>query len=338
MSDDSPDSRPAVEAKHGADPSDAGRWRRWFLTLLFVAALIVAALHWADVEKFAELARAAKPGWLAAALLLQLSTYLSLSLEWSLVLRAGGSPLSFWSLLPLTITKLFADQVVPTAGVSGNILLVDRLIDRGVPRKNAVAAVILAIIAYYVSYAACALAAVVLLWLLSDLNGWLVGLVSVFLIVAAAIPAAALWMHGKGSSGVPSWLGRSASVRELLELIGEAPEALVRSPRLIGQLALLNGAVFLADAATVQVCLYALGVQAPFEAAFVALVMASIVVTLGPIPFGLGTFEGTSIGMLRLMGIPFEAALSATLLFRGFALWLPLIGGMFLMRRGFRRR
>jgi uncharacterized membrane protein YbhN (UPF0104 family) len=37
--------------------------------------------------------------------------------------------------------------------------------------------------------------------------------------------------------------------------------------------------------------------------------------------------------MLRLMGVPFEAALSATLLFRGFSLWLPLIGGMILARR-----
>ena len=29
--------------------------------------------------------------------------------------------------------------------------------------------------------------------------------------------------------------------------------------------------------------------------------------------------------MLRLFGMPFEAAVSATLLFRGFTLWLPLI-------------
>jgi hypothetical protein len=57
-------------------------------------------------------------------------------------------------LLPLTITKLFADQVVPTAGVSGNVLLVDRLKAIGVPREHAIAAIILAIIAYYLSYAA----------------------------------------------------------------------------------------------------------------------------------------------------------------------------------------
>jgi hypothetical protein len=32
------------------------------------------------------------------------------------------------------------------------------------------------------------------------------------------------------------------------------------------------------------------------------------------------------------MGVPFEAGLSATLLYRGFALWLPLGLGMILTR------
>jgi uncharacterized membrane protein YbhN (UPF0104 family) len=48
---------------------------------------------------------------------------------------------------------------------------------------------------------------------------------------------------------------------------------------------------------------------------------------------GLGSFEAVSIGMLRAMGVPFEAALSATLLFRGYTLWVPLIPGMFAARR-----
>jgi uncharacterized protein (TIRG00374 family) len=336
-----------MPARAYADPSISpppeGRpkvspWRRWFLGLIMVAAVVVAALHWGDVEEFAELASKAKPLWLAGALLLQFLTYACLSLEWSLVLKSGGSPLPFWSLLPLTIIKLFADQIVPTAGVSGNILLIDRLVDRGIPRKNAVAAVILTIIAYYASYAVCALIAVALLWLFSDISWWVITLVSLFFVVAAAIPAAALWLHGKGSRGVPDWLRRFDTVRASLDLIEEAPKGLVRDPRLIGRLALLNAGVFVADAATLQFCLLALGAGSHFVTSYVALIMASIVVTLGPIPLGLGTFEGTSIAMLRLMGISFEVALSATLLFRGFALWLPLIAGLFLSRREWKRR
>jgi uncharacterized membrane protein YbhN (UPF0104 family) len=38
------------------------------------------------------------------------------------------------------------------------------------------------------------------------------------------------------------------------------------------------------------------------------------------------------------MGVPFEAALSATLLYRGFTLWLPLVVGLIMSRRELKRR
>jgi uncharacterized membrane protein YbhN (UPF0104 family) len=326
----------------GTKPEDkraiGGWWRRWFFALLLVAALVFAALHWGDVEEFAELISKAQPIWLLGALALQLLTYLSLSTEWWLVLKRGGNPLPLSALFPITITKLFADQVVPTAGVSGNVLLVDRLKVRGVSRPNAIAAVILAILSYYASYAVVALAAVILLWLRSEISWPLIAAISVFFVVAAAIPAGTLWLQGKGRDAIPAWLERWSGPKELLKMLGEAPEELVRDPRLISQLALLNAAVFLLDSATMMLCLLALGGEAPFDAAFVALVIASIVVTIGPIPLGLGSFEAASIGTLRLMGIPFEAAVSATLLYRGFALWLPLVGGLILSRRELHQR
>jgi uncharacterized protein (TIRG00374 family) len=82
-----------------------------------------------------------------------------------------------------------------------------------------------------------------------------------------------------------------------------------------------------------QACILALGVHAPLSAGYVAFMFASIAVILGPIPMGLGSFEAVSIAMLRLFGIPFEAALSATLLFRGFTLWVPLVPGGILLRK-----
>jgi glycosyltransferase 2 family protein len=314
-----------------------GRWRRWLIALLFVAALVVAVLHFGDLKKFAELLTRARPLWLGGALLLQLGTYALLAAQWWLVLRAGGCRRPMRRLFPLTISKLFADQVIPTAGVSGNLFLVDRLSAAGVRREIAVAAVILAIIAYYLSYALTAVAAVVMLWWRGGVPMIVIGLVGLLLAVATAIPAAALWLQGNDQDHLPAWTQRFDSVREPLRLIGDAPSALVRNPRLIAELTFLNAGVFVADALTMQCCLFGLGVGAPFAAAFVPFMMASIVVTLGPIPLGLGSFEAVSIGMLRLMGIPFEAALSATLLLRGFTLWLPIAAGFVLTRRELRR-
>jgi uncharacterized protein (TIRG00374 family) len=315
----------------------SSRWRPWLLAALIAGAVIVGALHWADLKKFAELTARAEPLWLAGALLLQISTYVLLSAQWWLVLQKAGTGRPIKRLLPLTITKLFADQVVPTAGVSGNVLLVDRMKAIGVPREHAVAAIILAIIAYYLSYAAGTVIAVAMLALRGKLSLLLLGLAALLLAVATAIPAVILWLRDKGDHALPKWLRRRQSAREMFELVGEAPRELVRDPRLILELSLLNFFVFVADAGTLFVCLLALGQQAPFDAAFVAFTIAAIVTLLGAVPLGLGSFEATSIATLRLMGVPFEAALSATLLYRGFALWLPLGVGGVLVRRQMRK-
>lgn len=299
---------------------------------MLIAGIVIAVLHWGDVKKFGLLVTQSKPLWLAAAALLQLATYIGLAAQWWLVLRRGRTPEEGGDLFRLTFAKHFADQVIPTAGVSGNVLLLDRLVSLGVPRANAVAALLLQIIAYYLSYALGALWVIVVLWWKSRMSVLLTAAVLVFLIVAAGIPALTLWLHRRGQGRLPWLLARWSKARRFFELVGEAPRELVRDPRLIGALTLLNGLVFIADAATMQACVFALGVHAPLSAGYVAFMLASIAVILGPVPMGLGSFEAVSIAMLRLFGVPFEAALSATLLFRGFTLWLPLIPGGLLLR------
>jgi len=308
-------------------------WRGWFLAALLVSGLVIAALHWADVEHFGKLLTEAQPLWLVAAAALQLVTYVGLAAQWWLVLRKARTPPEPGKLLRLTLAKHFADQVVPTAGLSGNVLLVDRLVGLGVPRANAVAALLLQIIAYYISYALGALWVLVVLWWKHRSSLLLITAVLAFLVVAVGIPALTLWLHRRGRQRLPQWVQRWSKVKRFFELVGEAPSGLVRDPQLIAWLAFLNLLVFIADALTMQACILALGVTAPLSAGYVAFMLASIAVILGPVPMGLGSFEAVSIAMLRLFGVPFEAALSATLLFRGFTLWLPLVPGGILLRR-----
>lgn len=321
----------AIKQDAPAKSGILSNWRSWFLAVLLIAGIVVAVLHWGDVKKFGKLLTGAKPLWLAVAALLQLGTYFGLAAQWWLVLRRADTPEEGGDLFRLTFAKHFADQVVPTAGVSGNLLLVDRLVSLGVPRPNAVAALLLQIIAYYFSYALGALWVLVVLWWKSRASLLLDGAVLVFLAVALAIPALTLWLHRRGQERLPKPIARWSKARRFFELVGEAPTDLVRDPGLIAWLTILNLLVFIADAATMQACILALGVQAPLSAGYVAFMMASIAVILGPVPMGLGSFEAVSIAMLRLFGVPFEAALSATLLFRGFTLWLPLIPGGLLL-------
>jgi uncharacterized protein (TIRG00374 family) len=334
-------SRSARSARRSEDrevPDFAANWRSWLLAILLLAGVVVAVLHWGDVKNFAALVTHSKPVWLLAAAAAQLLTYVALAIEWALVLKAGKCSAPFGKLLGLTVAKHFADQMVPTAGMSGNVVVVDRLQSIGSSRAIALAALIMTIIAYYASYGAASLIALFLLWIEGHTSWVILGLIAASLGLSAGVPTLALWLQRKGAKAIPKWLRRIRTVCELFEMVKEAPTRLVRNLRLIGLLTLLNGAVFALDGLTMQLCLFALGLHVPFSAAFSAFIMASIVVTLGPIPMGLGSFEAVSIGMLRAMGVPFEAALSATLLFRGYTLWVPLIPGMFAARRQLKRK
>jgi uncharacterized membrane protein YbhN (UPF0104 family) len=106
---------------------------------------------------------------------------------------------------------------------------------------------------------------------------------------------------------------------------------------LISQVTALNGLVFLVDAATLAACLCALGQPFLPSTAFIALMSASIAMTLLPIPLGLGSFEASCVGMLTLLGVRIEPAVTATLLLRGMILWLPLVLGLVMIRSGHRR-
>jgi uncharacterized protein (TIRG00374 family) len=87
------------------------------------------------------------------------------------------------------------------------------------------------------------------------------------------------------------------------------------------------------DAATLAVMLLAVGARPDPLSCFAAQVMAQVASTVGVMPGGLGTFEAGSVATLTLTGTPPAAALSATLLLRGFTFWLPMIPGLILLRR-----
>lgn len=50
----------------------------------------------------------------------------------------------------------------------------------------------------------------------------------------------------------------------------------------------------------------------------------------------LGTFEASCVAMLHVLQVPLEVALTATLLLRGFTVWLPTLPGLWLAQRALR--
>lgn len=301
--------------------------------LLTLAALVVFVLHFGTVEEFTRLALAARPEWFFLACAAQAATYVSASLVWWLVLRRAGYPRRLRALIPLGIAKLFTDQVVPTGGASGAILVVRGLSRRDVPTNAAMAVLLVGLVAYYGAYLASVLASLVILWLHGRANAALLVVVAIFVAIVVAIPSGVLWMRQWASRLPTAWLKRLPGTALLLKAIAKAPTGLLRDPVLLAETATLELAVFLFDALTLWLVFRALGDTPAIWIVFASFIMASMAATLGPIPLGLGTFEAACVGMLSLLGVAIEAALAATLLLRGLTFWLPMVPGLWLARR-----
>jgi uncharacterized protein (TIRG00374 family) len=307
-------------------------WAGWVFGLLALAALIVVGLHVGDLEQFLILLHDAQPVWLIAAFALQVVTYVVNARVWFLALRKTHTPRGMRTLVALCVSKFFTDQVFPTGGISGSILVVGQLVRTGIPAEAAMAALLVGMIGYYGAYALMAAATLLLLWLHHGISRSIIEILLLFIVVAISIPAIALRLKRLGKLTVWSWPKRIPGFATLLSAVVHAPSGLLTDRALIAEAVFFQAMVFLADAATLWVTLASIGWIAQPHVPFIAMIMACISSTLSPIPLGLGTFEAVATGSLVLLGVKFEAALTAVLLLRGFTFWLPLAPGLWLTR------
>jgi uncharacterized membrane protein YbhN (UPF0104 family) len=129
--------------------SHRARWLSWGLGAAMLAAVVAAALHFSEEQAFVRLVERAEPWWLAVAGLLQAGTYLAQGGVWRRVGDATGSPLSRKAAFELSLAKLFADQALPSAGLSSSILIAKALEQRQVPPAAVKASVLINIASYH---------------------------------------------------------------------------------------------------------------------------------------------------------------------------------------------
>lgn len=304
-------------------------WIGGLILLLGVTALIVGR---AEERQFVEIFYQAAPVWLLVAAILQALTYVCAAAGWQLTLASLGQHRPLRGLIPLGLAKLFTDQAVPSAGLSGNVLLVYALSRRQIPRDVAMRTILVGMVAYYGAYALCVAVAMLILWLLGDMNRLLLTLATTFSLLAVMVPLGVFWLRQHPRFLPGGWLRKSPLAREMLASLETTPP-LLGPPALIARVVALQSAVFVLDAGTLYVMLRAVGNPTAFAPVFAGFIIASVVATLMVVPGGLGTFEGTAVAMLHLFGVPLAPALAATLLLRGFTFWLPMLPGLWLARR-----
>lgn len=315
-------------------PLLAGRSRRWawLAGLALVIAVVAISAELARPRELLDLLARAEPLWLFAALGLQASTYVAEGENWRVVIRAAGTRLPILLTCRLALAKLFVDQALPSAGLSGTYLIARGLLRAGVPRPTVMAAVVTDLTSYYFATILALLAALVIAGSSGRTSALVIGLTGLFVGVGLVIVAAVLGIARHRYRRLVQATRRIPLLRDLVGLLAEADPRIVRCARLHLLATLWQLVTLLCDTLTMASLLLAVGVHAPIPQVFANFMAASLFRTFSILPAGLGPFEAASVATLSLADIPVTAALSATLLFRAVSLLLPLIPGMLVAR------
>ncbi|MCC6623805.1 MAG: magnesium-translocating P-type ATPase [Deltaproteobacteria bacterium] len=304
----------------------------WLVAGALLVVVIVVASGLAEERELLRVLAHAEPAWLALAAVLQVGTYLCEGENWRVVMRAGGAPVPIMATWRLALAKLFVDQALPSAGISGTVVIARGLERQGVPRPVVMAGVVIDTTSYYFAYIAALIVAVAIVVSQGHATPLVIALALLIALVGLAITAAVLAVVRRGPPVVSGVLARIPLVRDGLRLIAEADRALSHRARLHALATLWQLGTVVLDALTMWLLLRAVGAPTPLPLVFASFMVSTLLRTVSIVPAGIGPFEAASTAALTLSGAPVTAALSATLLFRLLSFWLPLVPGLVFAR------
>lgn len=290
------------------------------------------ALHASELREFLSLSERAQPIWFLLACACQAGTYAAQAEVFRCVGRARRIRLPFFALCRLSVAKIFLDQALPSAGISGTVVLARSLEVRGISRAIVAAAIIVDLASYYAAYVLSLSLALAWLVIRHDVSVFVVLVGLVFIVFALSLSVALLAIAGRPAPRLPAVLKHFKPLDTVLTFLRQADPALVQNASILWKTSVLQLSIVAFDGATMWVLVRALGARASAGGVFASFVLSSLFRTIGVVPGGLGTFEATSVLTLKLVGVAIPVALSATLLFRGLSFWLPMLPGFWFSR------
>jgi uncharacterized protein (TIRG00374 family) len=320
-----------VKSKAYGKKKGRARWISWLFGLAILVAVALFTAHRSEGQEFARLVAQTKLIWLLLGLLFQMGTYVAEARIWQMIIARAGISRPLWSYINLGLAKLFMDQMIPSGGVSGTLLVVRALDRRGIPRGTSMAAIVVDLVSYYAAYFAALVVALGVVWVHGGLTLFIILPAAIFAPVAAGI-LVVLVLVSRGRA-LPEWIQRLPILGSGLRAFAEATPGLAHNGSLIALGISLQVTIFLLDAGTLWIMLRALGLSVYPAQVFASFMLSTLARTMGPVPGGLGIFEAASVATLKAIGVPIAAGLAATLLYRGFSYWLPMAPGILFARR-----
>lgn len=330
---------PQEQSTNPKSPLDAisNHRRRWialfFVAVIAAAALIFVLVNVSEISGFAVQAANAEPAWLAAAALSQLFTYLCVAFIWKRILSSANHPISIRSLYPLAIAKMFSDQAIPSGGVAGAALVFHALGRRGAPYRLGFTVFTFTAISFFAAFLIAAIISLYALTTTGDQRPILTNSIAGFAVLTLLLIICGILIFTMAPNKTPRWLNKIPYYDDLTQWITTALQFIRTERRLFFEATFTQLIVRLIDGLTLFLSFLAISALVPYQMCFFAVTIASITATMAPTPMGLGSFEAGMIATLNVFGVSIENALTATLIFRGLSLWLPLIPGFYIIQR-----
>ncbi len=316
-------------------------WALLMSGMLLAALLAIVIRNWARIQvktyEALTLIHEARPGWLALAALAILVGFLCAGQIYGRVLATlGYKAPSLWLSAAAMVTMLLS-QALPFGTVASYAFLTTSLRKRAVPTSSVAVIASLELLSWGGAMLILFIYGLIYV-LVTTSNGTLAhASLSGFATVAVLI-SSYLYLGTRPRDTLHAWalkvkraierlvgpIWHDSQVQRMIDEITHNRQLMAERPWRVLSLIMLQLTIFTLHSLALLAILHGLGVVVGPLATLAAYGLALIVSTYTVLPAGGGTVEAALTVGLTIQGVPLEAALGATILFRLFSFWLLL--------------
>lgn len=316
---------------------------------LFLGLLVLGLIYFfPTIRKDIRLMEKVQPTWLLLAILAQLATYLGSALIFSRLLKLLQTPsgISIRELFQASIVVLFANQTIPSAGISGNSFFLRFLVRRNVAAQQAIWLIAIDLLTFYFTMEAIIIAAIIAVMALPKFPGYFHAvLVTGFLVFGLFTLFIWFIARKKTMEKIISWIMHLKLMKkfaaDLQEIFESSSVRTFDNPfpffyqHKTGVLILMGIqlGIFLADGLTIFALYHGLSTGLPFTSILIGLLLTKIVSLLPISPGALVVYESSMTFFFHALGAPLGISILVTLFYRILSFWLPIPAGFLLSRK-----
>lgn len=314
-------------------------WRR---ILLIAAVLLFAGLAYhqrSELVKVKEIVAGGTWGIFAAALGLQLFYYLCQGIMFRQIMQIW-LPVRFRDIMRFTLSSNTANKIAPSGGISGLVLFMAQAKESGVNTGLSLLANILFYITDYLSF-------LILVWLgfffysqdvkVGSALRLAVVIFSAIVIVLSISSILLIINLQRFSPWLEKILSRVPFQRPFLQnQLPRLQEILSLVTHKAGQMTYGIGSAFsagivmqLTDVAILYLCFVTIGYKVSIGTVVAGFGLATVISLISMVPQGIAIYETTMTWIYVQMGIPFEIAITVSVLYRMVTFWFAMLPGIF---------